>query len=379
MNTTTVQKNTLPLKKIEGGNVKLILPSAFLASITYMHSIYGKKEWSGVLLYKRESGEDVTNFVFRAEHIYPLALGSTAYVEGGADRGELDVMKMYDVLPEALDMRSGFIHTHHSMDTFFSTTDVEELVDNVHGHDFYLSLIVNMDGRYTARLAFLAETEPRIIKFKNTSGGTATMTIPAEKCIYYSDVDIKVEVPTFLIDRFDALLKAEAEKNKITQQGQQSFDPHQYGWEKLPQGGYRQIKTPQFNLFPDEIDEPIMPPSTFNSAEMTFDKLQLKSFLLKWLTLDSTFEGNFADFKIQFAKEAKNPENLSFYLDVLEEKLPEHLCGMFLSPSIEDIDEATLSIFADAAIDVIDQFMSDVEEVETIKAFLSEYVLTEEV
>jgi len=52
------------------------------------------------------------------------------------------------------------------MQTFFSRTDSQELIDNVDKYFYYLSLIVNYRGEYTAKIAYLAHMKENF-KTKN--------------------------------------------------------------------------------------------------------------------------------------------------------------------------------------------------------------------
>jgi hypothetical protein len=58
---------------------------------------------------------------------------------------------------EAMNWKTGHIHTHHDMKAYFSGTDMSELNDNVDKHNYYLSLIVNFAGQYDAKVAFLSD------------------------------------------------------------------------------------------------------------------------------------------------------------------------------------------------------------------------------
>ena len=378
-NSIKQQKDTsLPLKEITGGNVKLILPADVLASITYMHSLYGSNEWSGVLLYERTSGKDITDFIFKVKAIYPLALGTTAFVEGGQGRGEMDIMQMYDDVPDSMNLRSGFIHTHHNMTTFFSTTDCDELTDNTEGYDCYLSLIVNFSGQYTARLAFVGETEERRVFFKGTSGQQSFITTPKEKCIYYTDVDIDFEVPAFVDKRFGLLLEEEVKKRTAVKANQQQFQ-RPMGFQ--PNQGHQQDMFDWRNEYPGYMDQRIdkqieKSPNTIPViGAVSFDKIGLKSFILKWLTLDFNYEENFEKFKLILKKNAVDDQ--SFYMDLLEEALPDHLMSSFLANSVEEIDATLLSDFCEQAIEVMEENLFDWAECEQVCCFLNEYMLEE--
>ena len=64
------------------------------------------------------------------------------------------ILPAYDLCEEALEGHRGLIHTHHSMSCFFSHTDTTELTTNASKYNFYLSLIVNFDGKYVCKIAF---------------------------------------------------------------------------------------------------------------------------------------------------------------------------------------------------------------------------------
>lgn len=49
-------------------------------------------------------------------------------------------------------MITKLIHSHNVMDTFFSQTDTQELIDNAKNHSFYVSVITNNINEYTSKL-----------------------------------------------------------------------------------------------------------------------------------------------------------------------------------------------------------------------------------
>lgn len=139
-------------------NGTLIIPDKVMKQITYLHGHIGDTEWSGILLYDVVSGSpaDPKNFKLEAKHIFLMDIGTAGYTEYEADE---DIVDIYDNIEDAMEMKIGHIHSHHRMDTFFSATDMSELNDNVDKHNYYLSLIVNFNGRYNAKVAFLSEAE----------------------------------------------------------------------------------------------------------------------------------------------------------------------------------------------------------------------------
>ena len=151
------------------GSGKLYLTQEVMDQIDYLHKKVGGVEWCGILFYTKESGEihNPEDFVLTARQIYPMNIGSEAYTE--ADIEGMDIIEMYEKIPNAENMKQGLIHTHHRMATFFSGTDMSELHDNAPLHNYYLSLIVNFDGKYTAKIAYVAEVTNRNILLFNNS------------------------------------------------------------------------------------------------------------------------------------------------------------------------------------------------------------------
>ena len=125
--------------------------------IDLLHTVVGAKEWSGVLLYT-VNGDVDSNVDVDVKGLFPMDIGTSAYTEYEFDE---NIMDMYDMYPNALDeqWRLGHIHTHHNMKAYFSGTDNQELKDNTPNHAYYLSLIVNFDKSYCARLCFMGTRE----------------------------------------------------------------------------------------------------------------------------------------------------------------------------------------------------------------------------
>lgn len=83
--------------------------------------------------------------------------GTAAYTEFDWDE---DVVEYRMENPEAIDWLVGHIHSHNTMNVFFSSTDWSELNDNCVNHNFYVSLIVNNFMEMCAKIAFTAESKP---------------------------------------------------------------------------------------------------------------------------------------------------------------------------------------------------------------------------
>lgn len=208
---TTVTSKKLPEIKLKN-KAKLILQEPLKKQIDYLHSKVGEIEWSGVLLYRIVKGtiDDPANLVIEATDMHLMDIGTAAFTEFDLEYEDVkkihelyeesDPFKMGDT-PEKM-LRKGMIHTHHSMNAYFSPTDDDELQDNTPNHDMYLSLIVNFAGEYCANLAFTAETsgEYKVV------GREEVLTSSENKYLIRIDTDIEINlddtVPEHVVNRY---------------------------------------------------------------------------------------------------------------------------------------------------------------------------------
>lgn len=197
---------------------RLLISPEMVAQIQFLHASIGKTEWSGILVYDVVSGspKDPKNFVLEAKRVFLMDIGSAAYTEYSPDE---DVIDLYDQMPEAMEMKTGHIHTHHDMTTFFSGTDMGELHDNVDKYNYYLSLIVNFSGNYTAKVVFLSDvTSSKRMSYKDESGTLKNFTIKeSSKAMVSIDMEIRwTGLPDKFSERIPELRKkiVEAEKKR---------------------------------------------------------------------------------------------------------------------------------------------------------------------
>ena len=166
----------------------LMISPTLMNEIAYLHSKNDNKEWCGMLFYEEVSGSLFENdLILRAKHIYLMDIGSSAYTEGSVDLGLLD---FFDDVPEAEDMKRGFIHTHHGMKAYFSSTDMSELYDNTKHYDYYLSLIVNHSTVFCSKIGMAADIE--------ANGYTIVMD---NAPILTFDGNVEFDIPTTLAAR----------------------------------------------------------------------------------------------------------------------------------------------------------------------------------
>lgn len=206
---TNIKKNLNILEL--SSKPKLIISKELQSRITYLHSKVGKLEWSGVLFYKIVSGDikDPDNFILKAENIFLKDIGNAAYTEYGFDENDLD---MFDEIEDALELKKGHIHTHHTMNTFFSGTDTQELQDNAPNHNYYLSLIVNFDCDWCAKIAFIGEKTGTNLVFKGSKGNKETLTLKNEQVLITLNCTIELEADDNFIKRYEKIKKEKESK-----------------------------------------------------------------------------------------------------------------------------------------------------------------------
>lgn len=149
----------------EKDTIKVTVTEAVFLKMRYLCEVIRDVEWSGILLYSvHGSIHSPGTLELITEDIIPMNKGNQTYTEYNFTEKKRDNSgyedKHIDYVmenPEAMDWKIGHIHSHNTMNVFFSGTDSTELKDNSVTHDFYLSLIVNNKMEMTARVAVYSE------------------------------------------------------------------------------------------------------------------------------------------------------------------------------------------------------------------------------
>lgn len=143
--------------------IKVIIPDDFLEKVKFLCKMIPKVEWSGVLFYEvKGSMKRPDKMKLICKDILLMDKGSSAYTEYAFNE---DVVAHQMENPELLEYRIGHIHSHNTMATFFSGTDMSELNDNSPNHNFYFSLIVNNFLDTCAKVSFVGEANVENIKY----------------------------------------------------------------------------------------------------------------------------------------------------------------------------------------------------------------------
>lgn len=106
-------------------------------------------EWSGVLFYRPKGDLDEGTFEVDCVDLLLMDIGTSTYTEfeTSPDLAEY-VANNFDLF----DCQIGLIHSHNTMNTWFSGTDNNTLLSQGQENNHFLSLIVNNAGEYTAAI-----------------------------------------------------------------------------------------------------------------------------------------------------------------------------------------------------------------------------------
>lgn len=100
------------------------------------------------MFYSVEGSFQDGSLVLTCRDIYISDIGSGTYTEFDHTA---DIVN-YQIEHELLNCYTGLIHSHQSLPTFFSGTDQNTLVEEGMSMPHFLSLIVNNEGKYTAKI-----------------------------------------------------------------------------------------------------------------------------------------------------------------------------------------------------------------------------------
>lgn len=221
---------------------KLLKISNLLESkIRLLCATFPDNEWSGSLFYK-----ELEPNVYEALDICLMDIGSSSFTSYEESPLIIDYRINH---PELLEngVCEGLIHSHNRMAAFFSGTDestIKKLAKDAYN---YISLIVNNNGSYVARV-----THKRLYKIydlnNNETGDSGSVTM-----FYDCDVErpeVEQSNDSELIERIEVLKEEKKKKDELEMLNRQArngvnpycfdfktrdFDPYDYEsyWEKL--------------------------------------------------------------------------------------------------------------------------------------------------
>lgn len=179
MNITFPKRKKYNTHVFDDINPTLFIPENVKKEINYLNSKSPDKEWSGIMFYTVDEGtlSNPDKMKLTAKGILLKDIGtagSTSYSFG------TDVIEYWDMKAKELGCDStelyatwkiAHIHSHNNMGVTPSTTDTEEIEDNINNHIMYLTPIVNNRLNISCYLSVYAELETSY-KIKNLDNNT---------------------------------------------------------------------------------------------------------------------------------------------------------------------------------------------------------------
>jgi len=158
--------------------------------------------------------------VITLQDILPMQKGTAAFTEYSFDERVVEYMMENE---ESENWKIGHIHSHNTMNVFFSGTDWSELEDNAPNHNVYTSLIVNNFMDFCAKVCFIAETEPSDLIAKDENGQKYTYKskdddIQRKLVVYDCEIDAprnEIQVDDAFKGKVAGIIKAAEPKHVI--------------------------------------------------------------------------------------------------------------------------------------------------------------------
>ena len=157
--------------------------------------------------------EKPESLVLEADYMHLQDLGSSVYTEFDNDS---DIIDLYEEKEELMERRCGLIHSHHTMQAFFSGTDQEELHEKAET-GLYLSLIVNNHMEPVAKLAWMGEMERKVEQYTSWQWGSFTRDRKkysrTEMCNVIYEIELEIEFDDVIAPSMDRYAELNEEEN----------------------------------------------------------------------------------------------------------------------------------------------------------------------
>lgn len=176
----------------------LVIPDNVEFRIRQWCMLNPSTEWSGTLFYTVNGSFENNDIEFTVRDFFVMDIGTAGFT----NYKETPEICSYMMENDLLDCKTGLIHSHNSMKAFFSGTDANTLTEEGEQTIHFLSLVVNNEGTYVARVTrrIVEEIEGiRRIKYTTYNGEEVSTTenvkTGTKEYIQYIDLNIKVNNP----------------------------------------------------------------------------------------------------------------------------------------------------------------------------------------
>lgn len=241
-----MEKNKL-IKK--DNRYKLIITPSLEEKIRFLCARFPNNEYSGVLFYDYTGSFENNSLVLTAKDFYLMDYGSATYTEFNKSAEICNYMIENDLLG----CQQGLCHSHDTMNTTPSGTDLNTLVEEGSDMNNFLSLIVNNAGNYTAMLTRKVKHIPHvteILEYEFFGEGTINLGTDEYDAVESYEIEyffLDIEKPTVNIsytNLFDRINEISSNKVINISSKNESF---------------KTIYNPNANLIiPPTVQEPIL-------------------------------------------------------------------------------------------------------------------------
>lgn len=255
---------TLHEININSFKAKVILTKDYVYDITRLHSLVPKNtEWSGILIYDEVSGSiETKDLVVKVLGVHLCHIGDVTSTEYLESEHFLKADERFYIIEDNL--KRGITHTHHSMKTFFSGTDMSDLRNNIRcfkDGGYLLSIVNNYENDYCGKIAIYGETtvqEPvysnvtEVNTFRGYSTSVNKQLVTSYKevkkeGIGYIECTFEYEADDIVDSNIKEMLdKYNEAKSKVTKFAHNGFSTANQGWNDSRY---------YYNLFNDGFDD----------------------------------------------------------------------------------------------------------------------------
>lgn len=177
---------------------KLFIDPIVESKVRYLANKYPSNEWSGILFVEYNGNFDDESLSITAKDLYVMDIGSSGFTTFDSRNAEYFSYAVKNNLDETCDF--GLIHSHHNMKAFFSGTDSAELNATGKTRDVYVSLIVNNEGSYVAKVTRRVQKKANVewqVSYSDLSGNRIVTKSEEVKNIELEIYDCEIVNPDF--------------------------------------------------------------------------------------------------------------------------------------------------------------------------------------
>lgn len=196
-------KSVSPTNLVNGGSFhQLYISEKFSAMYKHLCKVISDVEWCGMVFYETELVDKETGEMkYTPVYLHPMDKGSSTFTSHTFDASYAKLLfKKPELAAEGIYW--GSLHSHNSMQTFFSGTDQDDLKENAGNYVSYLSMIVNNDDDMCVRIAQECAIESnKTVNYKNVDGKEYYLEEEKEeKAVIYFTPKVTKEVTPITFD-----------------------------------------------------------------------------------------------------------------------------------------------------------------------------------